>query len=301
MVQARDELFVKLAFRQGLFSKAEALQFIEQYRAHGAVGEGIGHWFVTEGILTDEQAGGIRSAIAQRAEGHVADKRRRVPKRGAGAGRGVPQPRAGARGHHPVVHHQHGPPSKIRVSGGQQALFIGSGVIAVVLLIFLVFQFQKDVKPLGDIGKDKSSEETGKDESAEDVAGRLTGEGQPDPVIPVTPTWTAQEVERMKGRVEDAVALARNHMGDGRPGRGIETIRKRAAELGDSLPPEVQTLVDTEIAELEEVVELAYAEALAELKDAKAKGDEEAVENALFEIEDSCGPTYVERAKKEIE
>lgn len=305
MAQARDELFLKLALRQGLFNQQEAVQFLNRYRSEGAPGEGIAQWLVAQGAIEEEQAAMIADAIAQRAEGHVADTRRRVPKThsgGAGSGSRVAQAHH-AHGHHGThAGHRHGAaPRGKPISPAQQVLYIGSGVLFIGLLVFLVMQFQKgDPRPLLPETSNASTEPAEKPDAAK-VAARLT-EGEAAPAAGATaPQWTPQEIESMRSRINDAVKLARSHLGDGRPGRGIETIRKRVAELGESLPASIQALVDEEVAELQKVVDLEYEEALADLRTAKGKGDASALEEIYAEIELSCGPEYVEKAKKALE
>ncbi len=301
MVQARDELFLKLAHRQGLFSEQEARDFLNRYRDEGATGEGIGHWLFVEGVLSEEQAEMIRSAIAHRAQGHVDNTRRRVPISRAKGGGHVAQAHAHHGPHGTHAHHRHHHPHGKQVTPAQKTLFIGSGIVAVGLLVFLVMEFQK--APPRIESTPEVSTVTPTNESAQEAVDRLAGADAPTSLTGkiATPKWTPEEIESMKGRVTEAVTLARGHMGDGRPGRGIATIQKRAAELGTILPPEVQSLVDAEIGELQKVVDETYTDALAELRTAKASGDEGAIEKAYFTIEEACGAEYVEKAKKAIE
>jgi hypothetical protein len=300
MVQARDELFVKLALRQGVFSQQEAVGFLLRYREEGA-GEGVGQWLVAEGVLPEEQAAQIRDAIAHRAEGHVDNVRRRVPKRRAKAGGAGGHAHAGGHGNHPVhhLHHHHAPRGKV-MSPTQQVLFIGSGVVAIGLLIFLVFEFQKETKSPETASPTSvpNTQESPAQDSAKSLIGANDSVGDSNQTAP---QWSDQEIESMTSRINDAISLARNHMGDGRPGRGIATIRKRTKELGDTLPPAVQALADAEIADLQTIVDEAYADALTELREAKANGDESAIQNAYFDIEETCGAEYVTKAKAAVQ
>ncbi len=293
MTQARDELFLKLALRQGLFTKQEAIEFLGRYREEGARGEGIGQWLVIEGILSEEQASMIRGAIAHRAEGHVDTTRRRVPKRVRGGG--TPQPKGQV--HHPVRRHQ-SPRGKL-VSPMQQSLFIGSLVIAVGLIVFLVYQFQKaDPPPPVTAKETDASQVKGSGNSANATAGQGAASLSNASAPLTTPAWTQQEIDSMTQAIKKAITTARSHQSDGRPGRAIESIKKRLGELGERVPDAVQALADAELAELQQIVEEAYQEALTELQAAKASGDSEAVEFILTDIEDVCGAKYAKMARE---
>ena len=293
MTQARDELFLKLALRQGLFTKQEAIEFLGRYREEGARGEGIGQWLVIEGILSEEQAAMIRGAIAQRAEGHVDTTRRRVPKRVRGGG--TPQPRGQV--HHPV-RRQPAPRGK-KVTPAQQSLFIGSLVIAVGLIIFLVFQYQKAEIPPSTAAKNtNAASEKDSGNSAAATAGQDSANLSNASAPLQAPAWTQQEIESMTQAIKKAITSARSHQSDGRPGRAIDSIEKRLRELGERVPDEVQALADAELAELRQIVEETYQEALAELKEARESGDAEAVEYILSDIEDVCGAKYAKKARE---
>ena len=284
MVQARDELFLKLALRQGLFSQQEAREFLIRYRTEGARGEGIGHWLVEEGIVAPEMAAQIRSAIAQRAEGHVDNSRRRVPKRAGGT---APPTHA----HRPV---RRAGPKGVKVTPAQQVLYIGSIVAVIGLVMFFVFKYQEGgTTRYADVNNEKEQSEGEK--AANEI---LNAEPAPATAeIPTTPTWTDQEIKSMTAEIRDAIGLARNHAGDGRPGRGVASIEKRLAKLGGTVPPEVQALADTELEELRKIADETYAEFLEDLKKARASGDETAIEDILLEIEDACGPEYGKKAR----
>ena len=294
MSQSRDELFLKLALRQGLFSQQEAREFLIRYRTEGARGEGIGHWLVVEGVVTEEQAAQIRGAIAHRAEGHVDNTRRRVPKRAGGGAKP-----SGGHAHQPVRHHR--PVNQgVSVTPTQQALYIATGVLTIGLIMFLVFQFQKDPVTYTDIADENAKKnEERKEESAEEIANRMLDAD----VTPVTaqinaPQWTPEEIERMKKGIESAITHARSRQSDGRIGKGIETIRKSLAEFGDVVPTEVQQLADAEIKEMQAILDQAYAEFLVTLGKQRAKGDDEGAEETILEIADVCGEEYAEKARK---
>jgi hypothetical protein len=300
MAQARDELFLKLALRQGLFSQPEAVQFLQRYRSEGAPGEGIGHWLVTEGVLAEEQAGVIIEAIANRAQGHVSDTRRRVPRAQAGArGSGRAAKAPADHGHHAHHRHEHGPPRGVKASPAQQVIYIGSGILAVALMVIAAIRIQRDDPVLpAPIAAPKPPKAATSEELAERIS---AGEDAAKDPTPETMQWSPEEIANMKIRLGEAIALARGHMGDGRPGRGLETLRKRAEELGEILPPEIRTQLDEEAAELQKLIDETYADVLAQLKAAKGKGDATAAEKALFAIEEACGPAYLEKAKKAVE
>ena len=287
MAQARDELFLKLALRQGLFSQQEAREFLIRYRTEGARGEGIGHWLVEEGIVAPEMAAQIRAAIAQRADGHVDTARRRVPKR---AGGGAPPPS----NHRPI--RRTSAPKGMKVTPTQQVVYIGSIVAVVGLVMFFVFKYQEtDPTSYTDATADRELSEGEK--AANEI---LNAEVAPAIAeIPQTPTWTDQEIKSMTAEIRDAIGLARNHAGDGRPGRGIASIEKRIVKLGGSIPPEAQALADTELAELRTIADETYADLMADLKKARDAGDDAAAEDLILEIEDTCGADYAKRARGE--
>jgi len=304
MAQALDELFLKLALRQGLLNQQEAVQFLHRFRDEGAPGVGIGQWLVGEGVIAEEQAVVIQNAIAQRAEGHVADVRRRVPKTkagGKGSGSRVAQAHHhhGHHGAHAAHRHAHDAQAGKKATPAQQVLYIGSGIVAIGLLVFLLIAYQRAGRE-DDLAPTPVAQEPAKPASAEETAARMTEAAAATPV-PETVTWTEKEIESMRTNINDAVRLARSNAGDGRPGKGIDTIRKRLAELGERIPPEVQKIADEEIAELEKVVDSAYEEALADLRKAKEKGDAGALDEIYAQLELSCGPSYVEKAKKAME
>jgi hypothetical protein len=307
MAQARDELFLKLALRQGLLSQQEAVQFLERYRSEGAPGEGIGHWLVAEGVLAEEQADVIRNAIAQRAEGHVADVRRRVPKTkagGAGSGSRVAQAHHhhGHHGAHAAHRHSHSAPAGKKVTPAQQVIYIGSGVVAIGLLVFLMIAYQRSGRNEAVTSTPTVAQTPAKTETAAEAAARIAEQADSAAApAPATMQWTDKEIESMRASVNDAVRLARNHVSDGRPGKGIDTIRKRVAELGETIPDAVQKIADDEIVELQKIVDAAYEDALADLRAAKEKSDSGALDDIYAQLELSCGPSYVEKAKKAME
>ena len=77
-------------------------------------------------------------------------------------------------------------------------------------------------------------------------------------------------------------------------------MNKVRAELGgDELPAEQLGKIDGEIAEMTIIIEEIYTESLEELKEARASGNDQDIQDVLSEIEQMCGPDYRARAEKE--
>ena len=72
MTQAKDELFCRLALRQGLLSKEDATALLKHYRSEAKAGEGVGAFAVRNEYMDRGTASTIEGAINRRADGHVA-------------------------------------------------------------------------------------------------------------------------------------------------------------------------------------------------------------------------------------
>ncbi|MFQ5654578.1 MAG: hypothetical protein ACE5GW_07590, partial [Planctomycetota bacterium] len=51
---SKDQLFCRLAVRQGLLTKEEAVEFLAAFREDARVGQGIGEYLIDQGILDPE-------------------------------------------------------------------------------------------------------------------------------------------------------------------------------------------------------------------------------------------------------
>ena len=291
MTQSRDELFLKLAIRQGLLTQQDSREQLLRYRTEGGAREGIGAWLVSEGIVSPEHATVIRNAIARRAEGHVDNTRKRVPVRARGGGSSAPPAQP--------VRRRSAAPRGVKVTGTQQALYIGAGVLTLVILIGLVFTYQKKAARRT-AGAPASTNEQAAPEagagSGSAATGAATAAAAAQPAA-AAPTWSAQELESMALRVKAAKDDALSHVGDGRPALGVRRVEKEVEELGGTLPPEIQTSVDETLQLLRDACATRYSELLPDLKAARADGADDDIADILLQIEETCGAEYAEKAR----
>jgi hypothetical protein len=185
----------------------------------------------------------------------------------------------------------------VKVTGTQQALYIGAGVLTLVILIGLVFTYQKKAarRTAGAPASttEQAAPETGAG-SGSAATGSATAAAQP---AVAAPTWSPQELESMALRVKAAKDDALSHVGDGRPALGVRRVEKEVEELGGTLPPEIQTSVDETLQLLRDACATRYSELLPDLKAARADGADDDIADILLQIEETCGAEYAEKAR----
>ncbi len=288
MATSRDELFCKLAIRQGAWTQEEAVLFLQHYRLDGQ-GQRFGEWAAQQGAIDANLAARIENAINQRVEGHVQENRKRIPAVGAqgstassGAKRSTRRSRRGGAGsgldfnRHPV----------------QSTIYVACGVIAMGLLFYIVFLFQKQDVPtpvpqVADSSKngtaDSGSSATTTSQAAQQV-----------------PTFSSEELKAMSNRIQMSITDARSYLRDGKTPIGLKGLMRLREELGgDGLPEELRGKIDAEIAEISTIVAEIYAELLEELMEARAAKNSEDIQDLLSEIESSCGSAFRALAEKE--
>lgn len=288
MSTARDEIFCKFAIQQGLWSKEEAVLFLNHYRSEGSPGR-FGDWASEQGAIPADIAQKIEAAIDKRVGGPAPQKG--VPAKGPAKGKGA----AGGRGS------SGGKPRRRRKRGGgglgldfeknpvQTSIYLACGVLVLVLVSYVIYQFQKSDPPPAAPTTEESQEEKDKKSSA-------TTANQPPP----PPVFSEEELRNMDNRINVAVTDARQFLRDGRLAQGINGLKKLRADLGgDDLPEAQRSRIDQEIAELNEICEGTYSDLLEELREAKSEGNDQDVQDTLDAIEQNCGPDYRARAEKE--
>lgn len=289
MSNSRDEIFCKFAIQQGLWTKEEAVLFLNHYRSEGSQGR-FGEWASEQGAIGADIAQKIEAAIDKRVGGPA--PRKGIPSASAAKGK----PTAGGRGSSGG-----GKTRRRRKRGGgglgldfeknpvQTSIYLACGVLVLVLVAYVIYQFQKSDPPPAPPTIEESQEDKAKNSSA-------TTANQPPP----TPIFSEEELRNMDNRINVAVTDARQFLRDGKLALGINGLKKLREDLGgDELPEAQRARLDQEIAELNEICEGTYSDLMEELREAKSEGNDQDVQDTLDEIEQNCGPDYRARAEKE--
>lgn len=285
MATSRDELFCKLAIRQGAWSKEEAILFLQHYRSDGQ-GQRFGSWAVEQGAIDQTLAARIEHAINQRNEGTVDDNVRRVPSRG-GQGAAKPSKMAARR--------QRG--NKTKGSGldfnrrpVHSSIVVACGIGAIIGVFVIIFKIQGSGTP-DPIPVEVATEKN------EDSKKAASGTSNPTPKVA---TLAPDELKAMANKIQLGIGDARGFQRDGKAPLGLKHLNKLREEMvNDGAPPEQLALIDTEIQELSSFINEIYTELLEELNAARAAKNTEDIEDALFQIETQCGASYRTRAEKE--
>lgn len=287
MTDAKDEVFCRLALRQGFFTKDEALGVIRAYRQEARTGQDIGDFVTEQGWMEEAAVQRLNHAIAQRAPGHVAAVKRRVPKAGGGRGGGEA---AGTRRH---PHHVAARPAKVAVNPTQLVLISIGGILLLGCVIFLVFEMQKpSVLPT------VTDRVRGVDDPATTptptTASRSMAD-EPADLPGVIPEWTADQLKSMEQSIEMLSTTVKGTF-ESRPVTGLDLIDRKRKELGP-LPPNLAARLEEEEKTVRSVIERRYTEMLGRLRAAKEKG--EGIDGYIEDIVEACGPEYRARAEKE--
>ncbi len=291
MVAAKDELFCRLAVRHGFLSKEKAIAGLRLYREDGKIGEGISAYLLSNGFLQREAVETLENAIAQRAAGHVADTRRRVPQvRGRQRARSHPSHRSA---------HLSARPGWVAAGPGR-LVAIGLGmVVLAVCLIFIVTKMNPQGQSPLNVG-------TGRQRAATpDPAGRANREPtETAPASPrqeFTPTFTTAELKSHRDSADRTVTDARMLQSDGRIQDAILHLKKKGQELKENkVPAEILKIVSDAVREMDLTLEQRFQDFMAELKEAQSLGKNELVLDLLQKITYSCGPELRKRAEEAI-
>ncbi len=284
--QAHDELFCRLAIRQGVMTRDVGIEIIKRFRADPRRSQGIGEFIVREGYLDREVVGTIEGAIAQRAAGHVSEAKRPAARpQLAKGGAGAPPPRR-------VPHHH---ATHVPISSTQQIL-VGSSLVVLVLCVIFIFYFMGSGKKHEDSKTASQSQAT-------------------TPVLPEVQkfetdqskarekrqaTYTQEQIDKFmadfNAAMTEAADLARDF-----ECTGLNKLRERRKEMGgDSLPQEIADKFTQAEKQFQSKVDDAYKSLLATAKERKTSGKEEQLAETLEDINRRCGPEYRERAQKEL-
>ena len=285
MSTSRDEIFCKFAIQQGLWTKEEAVLFLNHYRSEGSP--------VRFGDWASEQ-GAIASEIAQRIEAAIDQRMGQTP-----PSKGVPA-RVPAKENSPATGRKGKARRRRKRSGGglgldfeknpvQTSVYLACGVLVLLLVAYVVYQFQKSDPPPAP----EKVEET--QDGTADLSSKINA-NQPPPA----PVFSEEELRNMDNRLNIAVTDARQYLRDGKLYMGINILSKLREDLGGNNLPEAQrSRIDAEIAELSEIREGTYSDLLEELREAKGTGSDQDVQDLLDDIEQNCGPDFRARAEKE--
>lgn len=284
MAVRRDELFCRIAIRQGILNKEEAIALLKQYRSDSGTGMGFGEYLAHEGVIEAAIAAQIDSAIDRREGTEVVDTRRRLPTRGGSPkaqGRRVP----GGRGRRTTTS------ASLAANPMQSTIYIGSGVIALGLLIFLTFQFQKEPTRTEVAPEVTNSNAT--TAKAEDK--KISSE-----TLPPAPAWTPEELRRMESEFDMLIGDVTKTAIEGRFADAITSLKNKREQLGgDRIPAEMGAKFDKEIQDLQQTIDEIYPDYLEELRKAKSENKENLILDILEKIENSCGAEYRKRAENE--
>lgn len=291
MATARDELFCKFAIQNGAWTREEAVLFIQHYRATGDEMR-FGDWAANQGAIDATLATRIENTIDQRLAGESTVVRQK-PRATASAATPARKAKGGAVSARVSKRARRG-------SGGlgidfqrnpvQSSIYLGSGILAIIAVFYILFQLQKsDPPPPVQTDKNKATDST------PTGTGSTTTEN-----VQQTPSFSPEEIKNMGNRIQITITDARGYLRDGKSSIGLRQLRKVREEMGgDLLPAELLGRIDNEISELLTIIEEIYAESLEELRTAKAADNAEEVQDILTEIEQMCGPDYRARAEKE--
>jgi len=288
MSTARDEIFCKFAIQQGLWSKEEAVLFLNHFRSEGSPGR-FGDWAAEQGAISAEIAQRIEAAIDKRigASPAATNQPGKKPASGntggsAAAGRGGKTRRRRKRG-------GGGLGLDFEKNPVQTSIYLACGILALGLVVYVIYNFQKADPP----PPPKTTEES-QSESSSSSTSTTANEAPPAPI------FSEEELLNMDNRINVAITDARQYLRDGKLYLGINILNKLREDLGGNDLPEAQrSRLDSQLAELSEIREGTYSDLLEELREAKGSGSDQDVQDALDEIEQNCGPDFRARAEKE--
>ena len=287
MATSRDELFCKLAIRQGAWTQDEAALFLQGYRTAGQ-GQRFGEWAAQQGAIDAGLAARIENAINKRNEGSVSDNRKRIPARG---GQGSGATATGKVASKRLRRGGAGSGLDFNRRPVQSTIYVACGVISIVLVFIVSYQFIKEDAPPPTPEVTDSTKDSGKSGSSATAAANATEKA---------PVFSTEELKAMTNRIQITITDARGYLRDGKTPIGLKRLKKVREELGgDKMPVDQKGKIDSEIAEIKSIIEAIYSEFLEDLTKARADSDTEEVQDLLSQIETNCGPEFRARAEKE--
>ena len=291
MTTAHDELFCRLAIRAGLLEKEDGVELLQTFRAAGKAPGRIAEYVIEEGWLDEGAVAKIENAISKRADGHVAETRRSVPKNARATKGGAARSR---RRHHT--------PAQARTvkANPTQAAIIGIAMVTLVgATIFLVVRWiQSDARSASDIVNEASNKKNAPVEKTESVVGFKSEKSEKEDI---QARFTKEDVDKYMKQLDTKKTYAYQAQADGGNYNALRYVKKSAEDMGS---PKLPQVVLDEFAKLESefssLIEADYTQDwLPKLKEAKAKGEELA---PLYgELEEACGPEFLAKAKAELE
>ncbi|MCA8960244.1 MAG: hypothetical protein KDC38_07010, partial [Planctomycetes bacterium] len=219
---SRDQLFLRLCVRQGIFNKDEAQQLFAYYRENAGAKEGVSHFLVREGYLEEPVAQKIDTAIDNRAEGHVVAHQRRVPK-------GV---KTGAGHAHPHRHH-HVPAQPTRVAADpMQLTLIGLGmVVAIVAVIWIVWEMNKGTSPDEIVAKSQAEQEAERKKRWEEEEAARKAAAREADAATAKASFSDADRKQAEDAVREAVFRAREALVDKGPKTCLDIISEERTKF----------------------------------------------------------------------
>ncbi len=287
MVDSKEELFCRLAIRQGILTKQEAMQAIHSYRDSGKVGQGFSAYLIQNEMLDAQTVGTIENAISKRAAGHVVDSRRRVPH---------------VKGSHRQTRHtSHVPsiPSSVAAGPGRIILVGVSALAVVICVVIIVVKMNEATQAPADFLRKEEARTTTAPAKKEATHAMTKATEEP---VPFVPSFTEDELKRYRIAAEKAVTGAYMTQSDGRLQSGILKLEKVSEELrSNRVPAGILKIVDDATQELKGTRQQLYDDYLVELKEAQKNGKDEEVQDLLEKIGRSCGSQLQKQAEQAIE
>ncbi|MGE3165177.1 MAG: hypothetical protein AB7O52_09755 [Planctomycetota bacterium] len=281
MPTPKDELFCRLALRQGYLTKEQAVELIRSYRDEAKVGQDIGAFALNAGWLQRPEIDQIEEAIAHRAAGHVSTSKRRVPHGGGGGGGGRQRSL-----------HRAARPAGTAASPAQMALVAVGAIVLIGCVLFLVFKFQSgDVPTPSDNVAEKPKEVTVPDKPRK----------EPEPEVAKGPmVLNAEELEALTNRVAGSIMASRQGI-ERSPFKALEQLQaERTSMGGDQIPKLLLEQLNTQEEELRTAIRERYEELLADGRKAQAAGDNAKVGHVLEDLGFACGPEFRGKAEAEL-
>lgn len=286
MTTSKDELFCRLAMRQGYLDKAQAVELIRSYREESGVGQEISAFARQTGWLEEAEVKQIEAAIRHRAPGHVSKTKRRVPKAG--------KARAHAHTHKQRIHHHEARPSKVAVGPAQITLISIGALVLIGSVIYLIFKFQESGAPT------PTDAITGKTEAVGSTKAKVEAAKPVEPEVPEAPRkLTAADIEELEKRVGTAIFSARQGS-EKSPHAALVKLREDLKNMGPELPANLEIRFTEQEQELQILIQDRYEELLAEAKSLKESGQDQEFGYVLEDLAEQCGTDLRVKAEKAL-
>ncbi len=295
MVDSRDQLFLRLCERNGIYTEQESAELLAYYRDSAGVKEGIGHFLVREGYLDENVANKLRQAIAKRADGHVVDSRKKVPSLNKTRGAKTAQGGGGARHHHAQTRAR-----TVSADPMQLTLIAVGMIVAIVAVVWIVWEMNSGSSPDELVRSSMESEKARTEaryKEEQDAKAKAAREAQATAEI----TFSSSEIEKYEDQAKDTRRTALEacvDLGKG-PRRGLEILDAGVKNLQAERVPEEQIRILTDARkDILEMLDSKYKELHSAYKKASADGDSERAEELLEQIKTECGDEWSAKAAK---